>query len=236
MKVNDDLYILKLPMAFGGVVREMNLSLIVDPSGLSLVDTGLPGQEALIAEAIEAEGLSFADLKRIIITHQDLDHIGSLHALKEQTGSTVLALDIEIPYIDGRKPLVKSPSPERLAANPDFARVWNSMKMTSVDQSLIDGEVLDIAGGVRIVATPGHSPGHASLYLERSKTLITGDAMVSADGELSGPSEGATPDMPTALESVKKLGKLDVETIVCYHGGLVTDGANGQLSRVANPA
>ena len=102
-----------------------------------------------------------------------------------------------------------------------------------VDIALRDGEKLDLAGGVTVLATPGHTPGHLSLYLNRTESLITGDALVSADGKLDGPMEQATPDMVAAKESVKKLAGLDVETIICYHGGLVNEDANGQLQRVA---
>jgi glyoxylase-like metal-dependent hydrolase (beta-lactamase superfamily II) len=168
-----------------------------------------------------------------LLTHQDSDHVGSLHALKESTGAEVSALDIEIPYIDGRLAPVKSPPPEVLERMPEFKAMLEKRKPTAVDIALHDGQVLPIAGGVKVIATPGHTPGHMSLYLIRSKTLITGDAMVSEGGQLQGPMEQATPDMESANRSVKKLAALDVETIVCYHGGLVTDDANGQLKRVA---
>ena len=59
------------------------------------------------------------------------------------------------------------------------------------------------------------------------------DALTSSEGRLQGPNEGATPDMPTASRSVQKLAELDVLTIICYHGGVVQDDANGQLRRVA---
>ena len=53
---------------------------------------------------------------------------------------------------------------------------------------------------------------------------------------MQGPNEGATPDLPTAMQSVRKLAELDVQTIVCYHGGVVSADANGQLRRVAQEA
>lgn len=137
------------------------------------------------------------------------------------------------PYIEGRLPPAKMPPPEVLAATPELRAMIEAKKPTPVDVALQDGDVLPLAGGVRVIATPGHTPGHLSLYLIRSKTLIAGDALVSEDGRLQGPMERATPDLISAHQSVRKLAELDVETIVCYHGGLVTDDANGQLKRVA---
>jgi len=74
-----------------------------------------------------------------------------------------------------------------------------------------------------------------SIYLPNVKTLVAGDALTSQDGVLAGPSERATPNMPLAMESLKKLAELDIETIVCYHGGVVSDRAGEQLRRLANP-
>ncbi len=214
--------------------RIMNLSVILDAEkGATLVDTGLPGQAEMILEKLEAEGVSRADLKRILITHQDVDHIGSLKALKETTGAEVLALDVEIPHIDGTLPPYKVPPPERLAQNPEFKAMLDALERCPVDVALRDGEVLDLAGGVMVIATPGHTRGHASLYLNRTHTLITGDALTSSEGVLGGPMEQATPDMASAKASIRKLAELDVRQIVAYHGGLVDRDASGQLRRVA---
>jgi glyoxylase-like metal-dependent hydrolase (beta-lactamase superfamily II) len=227
MKVNDDLQVLELPMSIDGHNSVINLSLILDPEkGATLVDTGLPGQEDLILSQAP-------ELKNIILTHQDLDHVGSLAALKEKNNPKVLASQTETPYIQGDKPGYKTPPPERLKQMPTFKAMLAAHKSTHIDEQLQDGQRLDLAGGIKVVATPGHTPGHISLYLERTKTLITGDALTSDNGTLHGPMPQATPDMETAKASIQKLAQLDVETIVCYHGGLVTNDANGQLKRLA---
>jgi len=228
--VNDDLAVLELPL--GEWI--MNLSVILDAGkGATLVDTGVPGQAVLILERLEEEGISRSDLKRILITHQDIDHIGSLKALKEATGAEVLALDVEVPYIEGALPSPKRPSPERLEQNPGLKAMLDALERTTVDVALRDGEVLDLAGGVTVIATPGHTLGHASLYLNRTRTLISGDALTASEGKLNGPMEMATPDMATARASVRRLAELDVKQIVTYHGGLVDQDANGQLRRLA---
>jgi len=234
MKLNEELHILEVPMGVGEPVRIMNVSLIVDPAhGLTLVDTGLPNQADVFEQSIAAEGFSLSDVKQIVLTHQDLDHVGSLNPLKERTGAEIFAYVNEVPYIDGTKAPVKWPSPERLAQHPELAERLKNFKPTSVDQSVIDGDVLSRSAGATVISTPGHTPGHMSLYLPNTKTLIAGDSLVSENGVLSGPSPGATADMELAMESVRKFLAFDVETIVCYHGGLVTDDANGQLKRVA---
>jgi glyoxylase-like metal-dependent hydrolase (beta-lactamase superfamily II) len=231
MKVNDELYVLELPLGFGGAVRMMNLSLIVDPThGLTLVDAGWPGQADLIAEELAKDGLLIDDVKQIVLTHQDIDHIGSLVAVKNRTGAAITAFKDEVPYIDGTLISPKRPSPERLKQMPEFAEALDSLERTKVDRAVSEGDTI---GNAKVIATPGHTIGHMSLYLPNTRTLIAGDALTSDNGILHPPMEQATPNMPQAMESVRKLLDLDIQTIVCYHGGLVTDDANGQLKRVA---
>jgi glyoxylase-like metal-dependent hydrolase (beta-lactamase superfamily II) len=233
MKLNDDLYILALPLQRDGQTHFLNLSLILDAThGPTLVDAGLPGQQDAIASALAEAGLRVPDLKRIILTHQDIDHVGSLHDLVQASDARVLAHATEIPFIDGSLP-PRFARPEVLAQRPELRPVAERFQPTPVDEPLQDGTRLDLAGGVRAIFTPGHTPGHMCLYLERTKTLITGDALTASDGQLMGPNEGATPDMLTASQSVRRLAELDVQTIVCYHGGVVHEDAGGQLRRVA---
>jgi glyoxylase-like metal-dependent hydrolase (beta-lactamase superfamily II) len=233
MQLNADVHVLELPMVRDGQTRILNLTLILDAAqGPTLVDAGLPGQLDAIAAALGEAGLGVADLKRIVLTHQDIDHVGSLPDLVEASGARVLAHEVEVPYIVGdERPRFDRPDFHQIF--PGAATLLERLKQVRIDQALPDGARLDIAGGVRVVATPGHTVGHMCLYLERTRTVIAGDALTSEDGRLQGPSERATSDMPEAVRSVGRLAELDVDAIVCYHGGVVDDDAGGQLRRVA---
>jgi glyoxylase-like metal-dependent hydrolase (beta-lactamase superfamily II) len=233
MKLNDDLYVLPLPIERDGQAMFLNTSLILDAThGATLIDTGLPGQYDAIAAALAEAGLGVADLRQIILTHQDIDHVGSLHDLVQSSRARVLAYAVETPFIDGTHP-PRFATPEMLAQRPELRPVVERFQYTPVDEQLQDGVRLDLAGGVRVVFTPGHTPGHMCLYHERSGTVIAGDSMTAEAGKLMGPNAGATPDLPLAMQSVRKLAELDVRAIVCYHGGVVSDDAGGQLRRLA---
>jgi glyoxylase-like metal-dependent hydrolase (beta-lactamase superfamily II) len=119
-----------------------------------------------------------------------------------------------------------------LEQSPQMREVLERLEPVGVDEHLEDGERLDIAGGIRVIFTPGHTPGHLSLYLERSKVLIAGDALRAERGSLNGPNPSMTLEMGTALQSLRTLADLDIDTIVCYHGGVVSEDVNGQLRRV----
>jgi glyoxylase-like metal-dependent hydrolase (beta-lactamase superfamily II) len=232
VQLDDHVHVIALPMVRDGQTFALNLSLILDPErGSALVDTGLPGQAGEIGARLAEAGVQVADLRRIVLTHQDIDHVGSLHDLVEASGATVLAHEVEVPFIDGSQP-ARFARPEMLAQRPEMRAIAERIRPTPVDEPLQDGAVIDLAGGVRAVFTPGHTVGHMCLYVERGGILIAGDALTAADGRLQGPNPNATSDMETATASVRRLAELDVRKIVCYHGGVVDDDANGQLRRV----
>jgi len=233
MRLNDDVHVLEVPVELAGQRFPVSLSLVVDPAmGATLVDAGGPGSSSAIVGVLAEAGVGMGDLRRIVLTHQDLDHVGSLSALARASGARVLAHEAEAPFIDGSlQP--RFAEPEVLERRPEFLPVVESLRPTPVDQLLTDGERLDLAGGVRVVSTPGHTPGHLCLYLERSRTLIAGDALIAHRGRVYGPSVEFSADLAAARRSVLKLAELDVRAIVCYHGGVVDDDANGQLRRLA---
>ncbi len=204
----------------------------------------MPGQVQQIQEAMGKAGVLFNHLKRVILTHQDIDHIGGLPAIVASSPQKieVLVHEADRPYIVGEKPLLKMnhdrlakmleslSEEQRIQAQAMFANPPHA----SVDRTVADGEKLPYCGGITVLATPGHTPGHISLYLNQSKVLITGDALVVVNGQLLGPNPQATPDMETALLSLKKFTQYDIETVICYHGGVYQDCVNQRLTELAS--
>jgi glyoxylase-like metal-dependent hydrolase (beta-lactamase superfamily II) len=232
MRIADGVYVLPIPRNSQGAEGFLNLTLILDEqNGNTLVDAGLPGQAEVIGAALAETGIGVQDLRRIIFTHQDLDHVGSGAALVRQSGATVLAHPADVPYIEGELRPLKF-TLEMLERRPQLREVLERLEPVEIDEHLEDGERLDLAGGIRVIFTPGHTPGHLSLYLERPKVLVAGDALTAEEGHLNGPNPPLTLDVGEAARSVRRLAELDVETIVCYHGGVVDEDADGQLHRV----
>jgi len=220
---------------------KLNPTLIWDDDMAVLVDTGMPGQLEQIRLAMSDVGVSFDKLKAVILTHQDLDHIGSLPEILNQSNNNieVYAHILDKPYIEGTLPLIKTDpnriSREQWASLPEQMQfLYMNPPKSKVSKILEGGEELPYCGGIKVIFTPGHTPGHISLYLKQSKTLIAGDAMVVADGILRKPIPQTTLDMETAIESLQKFLELDIEKVICYHGGLCNIKEIKQIENLLN--
>ncbi|HHL0969616.1 TPA: MBL fold metallo-hydrolase [Bacillus cereus] len=195
--------------------------LLWDDEMAVLIDMGFPGQIEDIQVEMEKVGVSFDKLKVVILTHQDIDHIGSLPELLQRCRSNikVYAHELDKPYIEGDLPLLKD------------GNIENRPK-GKVSDTVIDGQELPYCGGILILHTPGHTPGHISLYLKQSKILIAGDSMYSVNGMLGGIHAPTTINIKEAQQSLKKYLNLHIESVVCYHGGFSKGNINVQLQNL----
>ncbi|MCA1001821.1 MBL fold metallo-hydrolase [Bacillus thuringiensis] len=195
--------------------------LLWDDEMAVLIDTGFPGQIEDIQVEMEKVGVSFDKLKVVILTNQDIDHIGSLPELLQRCRSNikVYAHELDKPYIEGDLPLLKD------------GNIENRPK-GKVSDTVIDGQELPYCGGILILHTSGHTPGHISLYLKQSKILIAGDSMYSVNGMLGGIHAPTTINIMEARQSLKKYLNLDIESVVCYHGGLSKGNIKIQLQNL----
>ncbi|MDR3573516.1 MAG: MBL fold metallo-hydrolase [Anaerolineaceae bacterium] len=244
MKIADGVDVLEITSTRMGPASVINPTLIWDSSAVILTDTGFPGQLEDIRAAMLQAGVPFSKLSKIILTHQDIDHIGGLPELLKESNHKieVLAHQGDKPFIEGEQPLLKMKNIEqRLAGLPEDQRkqaaaLFGGPIKNKLDRTLEDGEKLPYCGGITVIYTPGHTPGHICLYLQRSKTLVAGDAMVVGEGHLLGPRPNATPDMDTAIKSLQKLTQYNIETVICYHGGVYRGQANQRINELAQGA
>jgi len=204
-----------------------NPYLIIDPDGLTLIDTGLPGSDKKILHFITGLGRSPSDLKRIIITHSDIDHIGGLSALKKASGARIYASAIESNAISqGRAS--RQIKPRNFFRRLLMGIVGRFMKATpiSVDETLHDGQVLPVLGDLRVLETPGHTPGHISLFSLSTGILFSGDSIVSREGGLVRSVPANTWDEAKADESARKQATLGAHIVCSGHGSVVMDAAD----------
>lgn len=216
MELTDGVYGLPLHVSLDDREMTLNPVAVETQKGLLLVDVGLPDGIDDLAAGLDSEGLALEDVWAILVTHQDLDHAGCLATVIEHTDATVFAHETEAPYLEGETELVKSSAEQPMELEP-----------TTVDVTLTGGETFATAAGpMQTVATPGHSPGHISLYFPDAELLVSADALNVDDGNLIGPREDVTADMETAWDSVGRLTEFDIAETFCFHGGYVNAGTD----------
>lgn len=209
----------------------VNCYCVKESDGLTLVDTGLPGSGDDILEC--ARTLAGGEINRILLTHAHLDHIGSLDDLAMKLGK----VDVAISRRDARL-LAKDLS---LDPTEPQTRIKGSTPgaKTRPTHFVEDGELY---GSLRVIATPGHTPGHMSFLDERDGTLISGDALtsvselrVAGDAPWNFPFPNlATWHKPTAYASAKRLAPFPIERFACGHGQVRTGGITALQTALAH--
>ncbi|MGH0924286.1 MBL fold metallo-hydrolase [Bacillus pacificus] len=225
--------IIELPIEFefNGQKQCIYPSLIILHNELTLVDTGYPSFLPLIENAILKHEYEMKNLKNIIITHYDDDHIGALYDFKvKYPHVNIIASEIESHYISGE---IKSErlvqAEEMLQCMPIeekefgewFIQQLKNIRRVSVDEKVCDGQMI-LNNECQIVATSGHTSGHISLYFPNLDCVITGDAAVQENRELVIANPGFCLDIEKAEESLNKIKSLKAASYYCYHGGKLT--------------
>ncbi len=203
-----------------------NPYIIIDPDGLTLIDTGLPGSDKKILRYISERGYSAQNIVRIILTHSDLDHVGGAAALKRLSGARVYASSIEAEAIQrGVASRQLKPRMTGRRVLMSIVRLFFKPEPVKVDEILTEGETLPVLGGLQVLATPGHTPGHISLFSPSTGVLFVGDSIVSRDSTLVGSLPANTWDAGKAAESVRKQAALKPRVVCSGHGPVVSDAA-----------
>ncbi|MCX8131231.1 MAG: MBL fold metallo-hydrolase [Clostridia bacterium] len=244
MRIVNGVEMLELSMDVMGKTNFIYPVLVWDCDNVLLIDAGYPGQSLHIKDAMSKAGIPLNNLTKIIITHHDMDHIGSILGIQNELGikAEILAHKEEKPYIQGEQCPIKIAQMEaRFESLPPEAKVLcKNMKSayqkysSHVDKTIEDNEELPVCGGINIIHTPGHTPGHISLYLKQFKILIAGDSMFAEGGTLTPAPVFTNSDNDMALKSLEKLTQFDIETVICYHGGIFKDNANKRIAELAN--
>ncbi|AKE16803.1 MULTISPECIES: MBL fold metallo-hydrolase [Bacillus] len=225
--------IIELPIEFefNGQKQCVYPSLIIVHNELTLVDTGYTSFLPLIENAILKHGYEMKNLKNIIITHYDDDHIGSVYDFKvKYPHINVIASEIESNYISGdikserlvqaEEMLERMPNEEK-EFGKWFIQQLKNIKHISVDEKVHDGQMI-LNNECQIVATPGHTSGHISLYFPNLDCVITGDAAVQENRELVIANPNFCLDIEKAKQSLNRIKSFKAAQYYCYHGGKLT--------------
>jgi glyoxylase-like metal-dependent hydrolase (beta-lactamase superfamily II) len=200
---------------------------LIDADGLTLVDTGYAKDTEKIAAAAQTIGRQPKDIRHILVTHCHPDHAGGLAALKQITGASAYMHSTDAVLVrSGKVPPHLKPGPGLV--NSILFRIFIGYKpaeyaAAEVEHEVRDGDMLPIAGGIRVIHLPGHCAGHlAFLWEQHGGVLFVGDAASNMLG--LGYSVGYE-NLDEAKRSLAKISALDFEIACFSHGKPLVGGA-----------
>jgi len=203
-----------------------SFAFVDDDGQVTLVDTGLSFAPRRIVAGLAAFAKHPKDVTRIVLTHAHADHAGGAAKVVGQTGAPVAVHADDAGY--ARRGVVP-PTNTATTAGRLFARFGaNRFDPIEVAQELRDGDELDVAGGLRVVHTPGHTPGHVSLLHPGSGVLVTGDSIMNVLGLRWSPRPICT-DPRLSQATADRLADLDFRVAGFTHGPHVADRARERI-------
>ena len=203
-----------------------------------LVDCGYEETFEEFVAALGSIGMTIKDLNAIIISHDDIDHLGALHLFKNANPDLIIySSKIEEPSVSGKVKSERLIQAENSLDNiPEEHKNWaiefiqqlKNIQRINVELTLDDNDKIEEE--IVVIHTPGHTKGHISLYIPSESTIIASDAIVIEGDELDIANPEFTLDITSALKSVEKIRDLKPAKLICYHGGVLDSSVDEKLA------
>ncbi len=198
-----------------------------DDGQVTLVDMGVKQSGKKVMAALESIGSGPSDVTRLLLTHAHPDHAGGAAYVAQQTGKDFGIHEVDA---DFARQGISPPRDQSFLLGRLLGRGKNGFPPVTVGETFTDGQVIPFAGGIHVVHTPGHSPGHASYLLPEWGVLITGDSIFNVRG-LRWPIKAFCTDFRLTTQTATRLAELDYTTAAFTHGPELSDQPREHIRR-----
>jgi len=222
----------------------VNAYLVEDDRGITLVDAGIPGQWPDLSAELASMGRSLDDIRGVVLTHGDTDHIGYAERLRRDHGIPIYVHQDDALLAQGRDK--KNPGWGRVKIGPLLRFLWYAGRrgglrvppVTEVE-TFTDGATLDLPGNPQIISVPGHSPGSVAVHVPTVGALFVGDAMTTRHvltGVIGPQPAPFTLDPARAIESLASLESIEAAWVLPGHGPAWTGGVTEAIHLIREVA
>lgn len=214
--------------------------LVVDDSGALLIDAGIPGQWPELLAELDTLGLTPADLRGVVLTHGDSDHLGFAERLRREHGVPIhVHSDDADRALGGPKPKTGR-EPFRLGATARF--LWFTLRRGGLRSEhprevvrIEAGSSLPLPGAPEIISMPGHSPGSIAVHVPAVDAVFVGDALTTRNvlTGVEGPAAAPFTDDPAAaLAALERIAALGARWVLPGHGAPWSGGVEEAVRRI----
>ena len=169
-----------------------------------LIDSGRPGQGKAILRELESMNIELKDIHHIFFTHHDVDHVGNLELLEEKTGAKIWASKEDIPYIKGNK------------TRPGIKRVFSWFIRAKKPREINPYPLERKLNGVKIIPTPGHTPGHVCLLY--NDFLFVGDLIKTSNDGIKPLASFMNWNQSSLINSINEMNNYSFKWVCPAHG------------------
>lgn len=208
-------------------VRGANAYLVIGEDEMLAIDTAMPGNAKRIAAYVEGLGKNVSNIKFIILTHADIDHVGSAAELKRMTGARLAIHADDAPILRGKQRFKTIRGPLGFV----FKLAMSFMRCRPVEPDIILGADSEIEG-FKIIHVPGHTNGSICVY-KPGKVIFAGDTLRSdSRGNPKPTSRISSLDKTKARASLIRIATLDFDTLLTGHGAPVVSNASQKVKNM----
>jgi len=232
---------MKLGPSLHRIGNDIVAAYLVDtPDGVTVIDAGLAGHWNDLVSELATMGRSLDDVRGVVLTHGDSDHIGFAERLRSEQGVPVYVHEADAARARGE--VSTKPEWGRLRIGPTTRFLWyamrkNGLRTTPVAEvvAVHDGDVLDLPGSPRIIGLPGHSPGSIAIHVPAADAVFVGDALTTRHvltGKHGPQPAPFTDDPDGAIDSLQRLVGLDATWVLPGHGPAWNGGVDEAVREV----